>query len=55
MPEEYPMDLTAGGPYAARAFLYIFSGFMDAVWQVNVYWLMGAISNDLGKLAMLAG
>ncbi|KAG9317175.1 major facilitator superfamily domain-containing protein [Chiua virens] len=41
--------------YPARAWLYIFCGLLDAMWQTFVYWLMGAMSNDLGKLAVFTG
>ena len=36
-------------------FLYIFYGFIDAMWQTYAYWLMGALSNDPRKLAYFAG
>jgi len=41
--------------YIGRVFLYIFFGFLDAMWQTTTYWLMGAISNDAGKLAIMVG
>ncbi|CAO1612944.1 unnamed protein product [Sympodiomycopsis kandeliae] len=49
------MDFTDGRPFVGPCFLYIFSGFMDAVWQCYTYWIMGSVSNDLSKLAVLAG
>lgn len=49
------MDFTAGSAFAGPCFLYIFSGFMDAVWQCFTYWVMGSVSNDLSTLAVLAG
>ncbi|KAL0639889.1 hypothetical protein Q9L58_000980 [Maublancomyces gigas] len=36
-------------------FLYLFYGFLDAVWQTYAYWLMGALSNEPRKLAYFAG
>lgn len=41
--------------YVGRVFLYIFFGFLDSMWQTTSYWLMGAISNDAGKLAIMVG
>ncbi|KAG6826222.1 hypothetical protein H0H92_000662 [Tricholoma furcatifolium] len=41
--------------YAAKVILYIFCGFLDAMWQTTAYWLMGAMSNDPTKLAHFAG
>ncbi|KAJ7638519.1 MFS general substrate transporter [Roridomyces roridus] len=41
--------------YVGRVFLYIFMGLLDSMWQTNVYWLMGAMSNDPSKLAYFAG
>jgi MFS family permease len=41
--------------YVGRVFLYILLGFLDAMWQTTTYWLMGAISNDAGKLAIMVG
>jgi MFS family permease len=41
--------------YVGRVFLYIFLGFLDSMWQTTSYWLMGAISNDAGKLAIMVG
>lgn len=41
--------------YAAHAWLYIFCGLLDAMWQTFVYWLLGAMSNDLSKLAVFTG
>ncbi|KAG6378422.1 major facilitator superfamily domain-containing protein [Boletus reticuloceps] len=41
--------------YAAHAWLYIFCGLLDAMWQTFVYWLLGAMSNDLAKLAVFTG
>ena len=49
------MDFTAGRPFVGPCFLYLFSGFMDAVWQCFTYWVMGSVSNDLSTLAVLAG
>lgn len=41
--------------YVAHGWLYIFCGLLDAMWQTFVYWLMGAMSNDLAKLAVFTG
>lgn len=48
------MDLHDKG-YAAKIWLYIFCGLLDAMWQTTAYWMMGAMSNDLAKLAYLTG
>ncbi|PWN50793.1 MFS general substrate transporter [Violaceomyces palustris] len=49
------IDFKDSKDYVGLCFLYIFSGMMDAIWQNVAYWLMGACSNDLSKLAILAG
>lgn len=41
--------------FVGYCFLYIFYGFIDAMWQTYAYWLMGALSNDPRKLAYFAG
>ncbi|KAJ7507441.1 MFS general substrate transporter [Mycena galericulata] len=41
--------------YIGRVFLYIAFGFLDAMWQTSVYWMMGAMSNDPSKLAYFTG
>jgi len=41
--------------YASHSWLYIFCGLLDAMWQTFVYWLLGAMSNDLAKLAVFTG
>ncbi|KAF9233366.1 MFS general substrate transporter [Melanogaster broomeanus] len=41
--------------YPAHVWLMIFYGLLDSMWQTFVYWLMGAMSNDLAKLAVFAG
>ena len=41
--------------FLVYCFLYIFYGFIDAMWQTYAYWLMGALSNDPRKLAYFAG
>ncbi|PWN37733.1 MFS general substrate transporter [Meira miltonrushii] len=50
-----PIDILPSRRYAGPALLYAFSGFFDAVWQSFAYALMGAFSNDMSKLAFLAG
>ncbi|KAL9937313.1 hypothetical protein V8E36_003722 [Tilletia maclaganii] len=49
------VDYTDSQAYAGLCILYIMSGIIDACWQVLVYYLLSATSNDLGKLAALAG
>ena len=41
--------------YVGPMFLYMFYGFIDAVWQTSVYWYMGSLSNNGRKLANFAG
>ncbi|KAF9219176.1 MFS general substrate transporter [Gyrodon lividus] len=41
--------------YPAHVWLMIFCGLLDSMWQTFAYWLMGAMSNDLAKLAVFAG
>ncbi|KAK0245303.1 MFS general substrate transporter [Armillaria nabsnona] len=53
-PETEKMDIYDHG-YADRVWFYIFCGILGAMWQTTAYWLMGAISNDLSKLAFFAG
>ncbi|KIK52133.1 hypothetical protein GYMLUDRAFT_50082 [Collybiopsis luxurians FD-317 M1] len=43
------------GRYIGRVFLYICFGLLDSMWQIMSYWLMGAISNNAGKLAFMVG
>ncbi|UZJ53126.1 hypothetical protein CBS101457_002446 [Exobasidium rhododendri] len=49
------IDLTMSRAYAGPALLYAFSGFFDALWQAFAYTLIGSMSNDMSKLAFLAG
>ncbi|KAK0556166.1 hypothetical protein OC846_001385 [Tilletia horrida] len=49
------VDYTDSRAYAGLVILYIMDGIVDSVWQCLVYYLLGAVSNDLGKLAALAG
>ncbi|KAK6601150.1 UNC93-like protein 7 [Botrytis cinerea] len=51
---EGKMDWTSEG-YAEGLVLYIAYGFYDAVWQLSVYWFMGALSNSGRKTANFAG
>ncbi|KAF9219175.1 MFS general substrate transporter [Gyrodon lividus] len=53
-PEAPKMDFTDPG-YAAHVWLMIFYGLLDSMWQTTVYWLLGAMSNDPGKLAVFTG
>jgi len=48
------MDFSTPG-YAGYIWLYIFLGFLDAMWQTACYWFMGAMSNDPAKLAYFTG
>lgn len=41
--------------YPAHVWLMIFYGFLDSMWQTYAYWLMGAMSNDMAKLAVFTG
>ncbi|KAI9464319.1 MFS general substrate transporter [Boletus coccyginus] len=41
--------------YPAHVWLMIFYGLLDSMWQTYAYWLMGAMSNDLAKLAVFTG
>ncbi|KAF8840593.1 MFS general substrate transporter [Paxillus ammoniavirescens] len=41
--------------YPAHVWLMIFYGLLDSMWQTFAYWLMGAMSNDLAKLAVFTG
>lgn len=41
--------------FAGYCILYLFYGFLDAMWQTYAYWVMGALSNDPHKLAYFAG
>ncbi|KAF9292546.1 hypothetical protein BGZ68_003452 [Mortierella alpina] len=49
------LDFKAGGSWVGPLFLYIFYGLNDAAWQTYVYWLMGALSNDVTVLSRYAG
>ncbi|CAL1696847.1 unnamed protein product [Somion occarium] len=42
-------------PYVGHVWLYIFCGLLDAMWQTNVYWLMGVMSRDPATLAHFVG
>ncbi|KAF9466868.1 major facilitator superfamily domain-containing protein [Collybia nuda] len=53
-PDAEKMDIFDHG-YVAKLWLYIFCGLLDAMWQTTAYWLMGAMSNDPGKLAHFTG
>ncbi|KAH0832334.1 MFS general substrate transporter [Lanmaoa asiatica] len=37
--------------FPAHVWLMIFYGLLDSMWQTYAYWLMGAMSNNLAKLA----
>ncbi|KAG9315504.1 major facilitator superfamily domain-containing protein [Chiua virens] len=41
--------------FPAHVWLMIFYGILDSMWQTYAYWLMGAMSNDLSKLAVFTG
>ena len=49
------IDIQMSRRYAGPALLYAFSGFFDALWQSFAYAIIGAFSNDMSKLAFLAG
>ncbi|KAF9246914.1 major facilitator superfamily domain-containing protein [Melanogaster broomeanus] len=48
------MDIS-NSAFPAHVWLYIFCGLLDSMWQTFVYWLLGAMSNDLAKLAVFIG
>jgi hypothetical protein len=41
--------------YAGRCILFLIFGITDAMYQCYAYWVIGAISNDISKLAYLNG
>lgn len=41
--------------YVPRLWLYFFLGNLGAMWQTTAFWIMGAMSNDPGKLAYFSG
>ncbi|KAH7923507.1 hypothetical protein BV22DRAFT_577295 [Leucogyrophana mollusca] len=41
--------------YPAHIWLMIFYGLLDAMWQTTAMWLIGAMSNDINKLAIFSG
>ena len=49
------IKVTQDSRFAGYCILYLFYGFLDAMWQTYAYWLMGALSNDPRKLAYFAG
>ena len=49
-----PMDFTEFR-FVRYCFLYIFNGFMDSIWQCYTFYVIGAMSNDMAKLAHIAG
>ncbi|KAF8060873.1 MFS general substrate transporter [Lyophyllum atratum] len=53
-PDAQKMDIFDNG-YTPRILLYIVCGLLDAMWQTTAYWIMGAMSNDPGKLAHFTG
>lgn len=54
--EANKIDWTGGGRlFLGPMFLYFFYGFYDAIWQTNIYWWMGSLSNSGRKTANLAG
>ncbi|OJJ42679.1 hypothetical protein ASPZODRAFT_147092 [Penicilliopsis zonata CBS 506.65] len=48
------MDWSTPG-YVGPMFLYFFYGLYDTIWQSQVYWYMGALSNSGRRSANLAG
>ncbi|KAH7097911.1 MFS general substrate transporter [Auriculariales sp. MPI-PUGE-AT-0066] len=50
----HKMDWTEKG-YGAGCVLYIFNGLSDAAWQTYSYWIIGAMSNNARKIAVLVG
>ena len=41
--------------FPAHIWLMIMYGILDSTWQSYAYWLMGAMSNDMSKLAVFTG
>lgn len=55
-PSYIKIDWEDGGErFLGPMFLYFFYGLFDAVWQTQIYWYMGALSNSGRKAANLAG
>jgi hypothetical protein len=42
-------------PYVGRAFLYALCAILGTTWQITTFWILGAMSNDLKKLAYFTG
>ncbi|WBW70785.1 transmembrane transporter [Schizosaccharomyces osmophilus] len=53
-PDFEKVDFTHCG-YTGYAFLYIFYGIMDSIWQNYSYWIIGSLTNDTNKLAVYMG
>jgi hypothetical protein len=54
--EAQKVDWSDGGHlFIGPMFLYFFYGFYDAIWQTNIYWWMGSLSNSGRKAANMAG
>ncbi|KAL6791130.1 major facilitator superfamily domain-containing protein [Trichoderma sp. SZMC 28013] len=54
--ESKKIDWEDGGKlFIGPMFLYFFYGFYDAIWQTNIYWWMGSLSNSGRKTANMAG
>lgn len=43
------------GDYFVHLLLYMCYGLMDAAYQIYIYWVMGALTNDSRKMAYFAG
>ncbi|OTA98412.1 hypothetical protein M426DRAFT_77004 [Hypoxylon sp. CI-4A] len=52
--EDQKIDWTDSN-FLGPMFLYIFYGFYDSIWQTNIYWYMGALSNSGRRTANMAG
>lgn len=48
------LDIYSGG-YFVHLFLYMWYGFLDASYQIFIYWTFGALTNDIRKIAYYAG
>jgi len=53
--DTFPKTSIGDSSYAPKVILYIGFGLVDAMWQITVYWIMGAMSNDPRKLAHFTG
>lgn len=53
-PDAQKMDIYISA-YPMHVWLMILYGLLDTMWQITVFWLIGAMSNDTNKLAIYVG